>query len=466
MRNQARAARQRWGTMWPPMPQSMMKCLPRTSGRGRAFWTPLPLCGLAAPPMYIPCALPARTSPAVLSWQIALEDGHLLVRRYVLERCRMRSAARRERAAPLERRRIVDRRASAAGIPSAYDSRGRGGTHRARSSSFRTRATCPGNASARRIWALATQLYALRSRNDWGIGDFTSLKRLVTLTAAAGRSRAIGAQPAPRAASRPILRTCSPYAPSSRLFLNALYLDVAAVPGSGGVAATRGPGSSRPSFTQDAALAARAGIRRLSHGVAALKHERPAAALHVVLRQPLGTSRRRARRSLSPVRPRARTSRSSGWRSMRRSTNTFVPRRSRGTGGSNGRSNIARRILRTCGDSRGSIARASTSTATCNGWPTNSSRRPPRTPVSCGVGLYRDLAVGVDLNGADAWGDQRTIRRGSLVRRAPRCPQPRRSELGPAALLFSRAAPARVRTVRRAAARQHAPRERSCGSIT
>ncbi|HMJ41759.1 MAG TPA: hypothetical protein VK522_05705, partial [Pseudolabrys sp.] len=35
----------------------------------------------------------------------------------------------------------------------------------------------------RRLWALAVQLYAVRSRRNWGHGDFTDLARLVALAA-------------------------------------------------------------------------------------------------------------------------------------------------------------------------------------------------------------------------------------------------------------------------------------------
>ncbi len=79
-----------------------------------------------------------------------------------------------------------------------------------------------------RMWALATQLYALRSHNNWGIGDFTDLARLAMVAAHAG-AQSIALNPLHELyPSNP--RAASPYAPSSRLFLNALYIDVMAVP--------------------------------------------------------------------------------------------------------------------------------------------------------------------------------------------------------------------------------------------
>lgn len=78
-----------------------------------------------------------------------------------------------------------------------------------------------------RRWALAVQLYALRSARNWGHGDFTDLARLVTLAAARGVA-AIGLNPLhvlfPDRADE-----ASPYAPNSRIFLNPLYIDVEAI---------------------------------------------------------------------------------------------------------------------------------------------------------------------------------------------------------------------------------------------
>src|SRR3989440_6134406 len=81
----------------------------------------------------------------------------------------------------------------------------------------------------RRNWGLTTQLYGLRSARDWGIGDFTDLGWLAR---AAGRLGAatVGINPLHALfAAEP--RHFSPYSPSSRIWLNALYIDVTAAPG-------------------------------------------------------------------------------------------------------------------------------------------------------------------------------------------------------------------------------------------
>jgi len=78
-----------------------------------------------------------------------------------------------------------------------------------------------------RQWALAVQLYAVRSARNWGIGDFGDLAEIVRVAATAGAG-AVGLNPLHALfTDRP--GDCSPYAPNSRLFLNALYLDVEAL---------------------------------------------------------------------------------------------------------------------------------------------------------------------------------------------------------------------------------------------
>ena len=82
-----------------------------------------------------------------------------------------------------------------------------------------------------RHWGLAVQLYSLRSARDEGIGDFTDLKQLIDIAAANGAA-AIALNPLHALfPDRP--QDASPYAPNSRLFLNVLAVDVAALPEAG-----------------------------------------------------------------------------------------------------------------------------------------------------------------------------------------------------------------------------------------
>lgn len=79
-----------------------------------------------------------------------------------------------------------------------------------------------------RAWVLAVQLYGVRSRRNWGIGDFTDLAALIDWAASCGAA-GIGLNPL-HALFTDHPRDCSPYSPNSRLFLNPLYIDVAALP--------------------------------------------------------------------------------------------------------------------------------------------------------------------------------------------------------------------------------------------
>ena len=98
-------------------------------------------------------------------------------------------------------------------------------------------------ADGARVWGPALQLYALRSERNAGIGDFTDLKHAVEAWAAQGAAL-VGVNPLHAIPLRETA-THSPYSPTSRLFLNVLYIDVEAVEDFAGIAA------------RDAAFAAR-----------------------------------------------------------------------------------------------------------------------------------------------------------------------------------------------------------------
>jgi len=77
-------------------------------------------------------------------------------------------------------------------------------------------------------WGMFLPLYSARSGTNWGIGDFSDLARLAEWTGAKGGG-VLGTLPL---LASFLDEPCdhSPYMPASRLFLNEIFVDVAAVP--------------------------------------------------------------------------------------------------------------------------------------------------------------------------------------------------------------------------------------------
>ena len=79
------------------------------------------------------------------------------------------------------------------------------------------------------VWGLAVQLYAARSRASWGMGDLGDLAHLVDWAVGHG-ARVMAVNPL-HAANPVPAQEPSPYFPSSRRWINPLYLRIEAVPG-------------------------------------------------------------------------------------------------------------------------------------------------------------------------------------------------------------------------------------------
>ena len=86
----------------------------------------------------------------------------------------------------------------------------------------------PALAEGRRLWGVAVQLYTLRSRVNWGVGDFHDLQTVIRWTAGCGAGF-IGLNPLHALAPSDPERA-SPYSASNRQFLNVLYIAVPQVP--------------------------------------------------------------------------------------------------------------------------------------------------------------------------------------------------------------------------------------------
>jgi 4-alpha-glucanotransferase len=91
--------------------------------------------------------------------------------------------------------------------------------------------------AGRRLWGIAVQLYTLRSRDNWGIGDFNDLRSLIRWVAPHGAGF-IGLNPLHALAPADPARA-SPYSASNRHFLNVLYISVPLVPEFSDCAAVR-----------------------------------------------------------------------------------------------------------------------------------------------------------------------------------------------------------------------------------
>lgn len=82
--------------------------------------------------------------------------------------------------------------------------------------------------NGKKLWGPSVQLYTLRTAHNWGIGDFGDLKQLVAEIASRGGDF-VGLNPIHSLfPANP--EGASPYSPSSRRWLNILYIDVSSVP--------------------------------------------------------------------------------------------------------------------------------------------------------------------------------------------------------------------------------------------
>lgn len=79
----------------------------------------------------------------------------------------------------------------------------------------------------KKLWGVTVQLYALRSANNWGVGDFSDLRQTIGAIAEKGGDF-VGLNPI-HALYPANPESASPYSPSSRSWLNIIYIDVNAV---------------------------------------------------------------------------------------------------------------------------------------------------------------------------------------------------------------------------------------------
>src|SRR5216684_3680277 len=222
-----------------------------------------------------------------------------------------------------------------------------------------------------RNWGLTAQLYGVRSARDWGIGDFSDL---ATLGREAGRlgTGAVGINPLHALfAAEP--RHFSPYSPSSRVWLDYLYIDVTQAPGFAEDAAARALAPA------DAVLAARGKGLVDYAAVAALK--RPVLeALHEHFTEAGGPFSWHA------------------WPAEMRDPNSAA----------------VAEFARTHAERVGFFQFLQWQADHQLGAAAAAGRQ-----GGLGIGLYRDLAVGVNPNGAEAWADRELVVPGAAIGAPP-----------------------------------------------
>lgn len=91
------------------------------------------------------------------------------------------------------------------------------------------RLTLPDGLADRRGWGLAAQLYSVRSRRSWGLGDLDDLRELASWTGRELGADFVLVNPLQAASPVPPIE-CSPYLPGTRRYTSPLYIRVEAIP--------------------------------------------------------------------------------------------------------------------------------------------------------------------------------------------------------------------------------------------
>ena len=182
----------------------------------------------SAAPLVLELTLPRPLCGAALRWELTLESGITL--RGGLSAEQLGQAAANAANASGGETRVRCHVDLGLTVPLGYHRFSLPG-HGAATALIVAPARCfvPGDlAAGERCWGLGLLLYSLRSSRNWGIGDFTDLADLAVIAGRAGAT-VLGLNPLhARHLARP--DEASPYSPSSRLFLDSMYLDVEAIP--------------------------------------------------------------------------------------------------------------------------------------------------------------------------------------------------------------------------------------------
>jgi 4-alpha-glucanotransferase len=270
-----------------------------------------------------------------------------------------------------------------------------------------------------RAWGLTAQLYGVRSPRNWGIGDLTDLAMLAAGAARRGACT-LGINPL-HALFPAEPRHCSPYSPSSRLFLNPLYIDVEAV----------------PDFAQSTAAQARAAAPDAATRLAGMRDgELVDYAAVAALKQPIFAELHRsfAERHLGATRGGEPTERGAAFRRFQQeggralaSFAIFTALHAHMLAQADSfcwqdwpaplRDAASPEVARFAAEHGAEIELHQYLQWEAERQLGEAARAGERAGLS--LGLYRDLAVGVDPNGADAWGDPSMMVTGATVGAPP-----------------------------------------------
>jgi 4-alpha-glucanotransferase len=263
----------------------------------------------------------------------------------------------------------------------------------------------PPELEAGRIWMLSTQLYGLRSERNWGIGDFEDLRALAEIAARDGAD-GIGVNPL-HALHPSNPRASSPYAPSSRLFLNTLYIDPVSVPefSAGDAPAAAELQALRATPMVDYERVAHAKRRAFEGMYRSFRRDHLAAgtargAAFLRFREEQGEPLELlARYEALAEHFRAGNVTIYGWQQWPLEY----------------RSPESAAVVAFAAERPEAVEFAAYVQWLAHEQLANAAQA--CAPMACGI--YRDLAVGVELNGADAWADQRTILGGASLGAPP-----------------------------------------------
>jgi 4-alpha-glucanotransferase len=214
-------------------------------------------------PIAVDMTLPAASWPQLVRWTLLREDGTSVEGTAALRDAPV-VASDAAGGTTFDTRRITIDAAAGLGmhrLTLSVEAYARATTH---CIIVPARAWAPGE----RSWGIAVQLYTLRSARNLGIGDFADLRALCTLLGERGAAYA-GINPL-HAPFRSDPEAASPYAPSSRRWLNWLAIAVDDIPEARDPAVLRLRGNRR---RRDAVARLRAAADVDYAGVAAIKDE-------------------------------------------------------------------------------------------------------------------------------------------------------------------------------------------------